>query len=310
LNVLRWFPGVPVFFFISGYLISQSWQNIKTDRVRVFASNRFLRLYPALFVCFFITLASIVGSGYIAAQGITIKQIVIWSVAQLTVVQFYNPDFFRGYGIGVVNGNLWTICVELQFYVLTPLVVWMISKRKWLAIVVCLGSLVLHIVNEHFNPRNTVAWKLFAIMFAPWIYMFIVGAYVASNTALRNYLCSLNPYLVLAAALSTGAVSEHFHLGAGNGSTLPAFLALSTLAMNLAYRQPTLANSILKRNDYSYGIYIYHTPVLNFLVYKGFDSTLPTFLLAIAIVAVLAALSWHLIESPALRRKKATLRTH
>jgi peptidoglycan/LPS O-acetylase OafA/YrhL len=52
LNILGYFPGVPIFFFISGYLIYQSYANIKTpDRLRVFTINRILRLFPALSIC-------------------------------------------------------------------------------------------------------------------------------------------------------------------------------------------------------------------------------------------------------------------
>jgi hypothetical protein len=43
-----------------------------------------------------------------------------WLAAQLTIGQFYNPVFLRGYGLGVLNGSLWTIPLE-QFCVLVPL---------------------------------------------------------------------------------------------------------------------------------------------------------------------------------------------
>ena len=45
------FPGVPIFFFISGYLISRSYE--QTYSVRAYVKSRFLRIYPALWVCFF-----------------------------------------------------------------------------------------------------------------------------------------------------------------------------------------------------------------------------------------------------------------
>lgn len=39
----------------------------------------------------------------------------------MSVVQFYNPDLLRGYGVGVLNGSVWTIPVELQYYAVLPL---------------------------------------------------------------------------------------------------------------------------------------------------------------------------------------------
>ena len=49
LRILGYFPGVPIFFFISGYLISKAFENSPNNIE--YAKNRFLRLYPALIVC-------------------------------------------------------------------------------------------------------------------------------------------------------------------------------------------------------------------------------------------------------------------
>lgn len=53
LSLCDLFPGVIIFFTISGFLITMSWERSKT--VEKYARNRFLRLFPALFVCFIIT---------------------------------------------------------------------------------------------------------------------------------------------------------------------------------------------------------------------------------------------------------------
>jgi len=45
-----------------------------------------------------------------------------WILAQLSVAQFYNPGFMRSYGTGILNASTWTISIELQFYILVPLI--------------------------------------------------------------------------------------------------------------------------------------------------------------------------------------------
>ncbi|MFX5710172.1 acyltransferase family protein, partial [Acinetobacter baumannii] len=36
----------------------------------------------------------------------------------------------RTWGVGAPNGSLWTIAVEIQFYILVPLLVYLIKKWK------------------------------------------------------------------------------------------------------------------------------------------------------------------------------------
>lgn len=306
---LTWFPGVPIFFFISGFLIVKSWENTK-DRPARFVENRFLRLYPALWVCLLFTVVSVFATGYPARQGITASQWATWIFAQMTFVQFYNPDFLRNYGLGVVNGSLWTISVELQFYLLAPLVAWMIRRKNAALYLFCIVSIALHIVNEHFNPRTTTAWKLLTVSFAPWVFMFVFGAMVSMYRPWLDYIKRQNPLALLAAYLVVYGTSIHYRLGGGNGLTLPSFILLAALATNLAFLRPDTAKRWLRDNDISYGLYIYHKPVYNLFIFYGLVSSVGQLCLALLISTLLAVASWKFVEKPALGRKRATIRSN
>jgi peptidoglycan/LPS O-acetylase OafA/YrhL len=87
-------------------------------------------------------------------------------------------------------------------------------------------------------------------------------------------------------------------------------IALAAGACALAIgsaRVPRISH--IQRHDYSYGVYIYHWPVILML-----RAVLPPIgalrltVLAIAVTLVLAALSWHLVEAPALRLVHGWLR--
>ena len=60
------FPGVPIFFTVSGFLIYWSFER-NADHIGSFFKNRFLRIYPGLWVCFAVTLAVLAVFGQISA---------------------------------------------------------------------------------------------------------------------------------------------------------------------------------------------------------------------------------------------------
>ena len=117
-----WLPGVPIFFFVSGFLISKSYEN--NSRIVEYGRNRALRIYPALVLCTILAVASAFMTGYLATQSWGIPEFLAWIASQVTIVQFFSPEFMRGFGSGVLNGSLWTVTVELQFYVLIPCIYW------------------------------------------------------------------------------------------------------------------------------------------------------------------------------------------
>ena len=59
---------------------------------------------------------------------------------------------------------------------------------------------------------------------------------------------------------------------------------------------------ILKKNDISYGVYIFHMPIINFIIYK-YGTGEFQYIVAIISTIIIGALSWVLIERPSLRMK-------
>ena len=77
-----------------------------------------------------------------------------------------------------------------------------------------------------------------------------------------------------------------------------------------AFSAPTLSDRLLRRNDVSYGVYIYHGPVINLLLATGLGAVALRFPLAIALTIALAYGSWRLVEKPALGLKRHPLYQH
>jgi peptidoglycan/LPS O-acetylase OafA/YrhL len=70
----------------------------------------------------------------------------------------------------------------------------------------------------------------------------------------------------------------------------------------------SLSHRLLKENDLSYGIYIYHLVVINVWVEHQWRGTVWHALSIAAVVVALSSASWWLLERPMLRLKKKSLR--
>lgn len=281
--MLEAIPGVPVFFVISGYLVSKSYER---SSLSSYAVNRALRIFPGLWVCLAVSIA-------IASMwGVSFAHAGSWIVGQATFVQFYNPPFLRDFGVGVLNGCLWTIPVELQFYLAVPLIYFAIKTTRGLI----LAILVCAVVNcLYANWGESFAQKLVGVTLPIYLYMFLMGVLLQKNMGfIDRYLKGRLPlwigvYLIVALG---GHIAG---LRAGGNFVNPVqAMALAMLVISAAHAKP-----VTLKYDLSYGIYLYHMPVVNLLLESGHRNAFEVAWLTTA----LALASWLLVERPALGLK-------
>lgn len=311
-------PGVPVFFFVSGFLISKSFE--RNPNPGEYALNRALRIYPGLIVCFAVSVAAAALTGYFNSVRPAPSEWLLWTAAQLSFLQFYNPEFMRHYGVGVLNGSMWTITVELQFYALVPVLYALlrrgVSGGRRANHLLCALVALFWVANALYvagTARYTSAiwFKLVGVSFTPWFYMFLVGVLFQRNCERLlawfggRWALTFVAYCVLA-----GLGSSLLKLNLGNTLGLPLFLALAVATFAAAFSRPQLSDSLLRRNDISYGVYIYHMPVVNLLIALGLAGNAMGFPIALGTTLTCAGLSWKLVEKAAMRWKKHPLYAH
>lgn len=306
LAVFENFPGVPMFFVISGYLISASYER-STD-LKGYATNRALRIYPGLWACILLT---VVTASLFGGISFFHPQALVWFVTQL-VGLIYTPEFLRSYGFGSYNGSLWTIPIELQFYLVLPAIYWVVMKTKrptaglvavWLAFIAL--SYTLFLVFPGLNSdTETRAEKLLRYSFLPQFFLFLTGVVLQRLQAFQSPLIyGKGPLWVAAYLLFVYTVPEF----GGRFLISGMFLAVTTLSM--AYTRPGLAHKALRGNDISYGVYIYHGLLLNIFVELDHFHRVPDLLALIALTVGLAFLSWRVVEEPMIRKKPKTMKS-
>lgn len=297
----EFFPGVPIFFVISGFLVSASFER-NPDLLR-YAGNRIRRLFPGLWTCVALTVAVAMYFGYdfLHPAGL------LWGGTQL-VALIYTPEFLESFGAGTYNGALWTIPVSLQFYVMLPLIYLLLRRTGSFdrGLVVLWGiGLVLALI---FKPMiaavegagEPLGLKLLRYSLVPHAYLFLLGMLLRRLKAHESPLIRGKALLWLA-----GYTALMFAIPDSPLKLVFLPVLLSFVMLSIAFSAGGLTRGVLRRHDISYGVFIYHGLVINIFVELGLTGSAFDVLGVAAVTGVIALVSWHFIERPFLKSRQA-----
>lgn len=307
-EMLDWFPGVRIFFMISGLLVTHSFVRLPT--LTQYCRHRALRIFPGLWVCLAVSFLLAAWQGDLETKSLFLKT-AVWASLQGSFFQFVN--FYVN--PGVTNGVLWSIATELQFYLALPVAAifgsrFVRSRAHATAVIVVLAAASVALHQWTLAHQQQLLPRLFPTLSASLLtngYLFAFGvlAYMWQDRLLplcqNKLLRFLLLYLVIRAALATGGVSAMQVHASMWGLIIYPILGLLVYAFAFSFQQ--LSHGLLKGNDFSYGIYIYHMPVAYASLHLGIEG-LPGLALVTGVVVLLAVASWVLIERPALRFKR------
>lgn len=286
--------GVYIFFAISGFLVAQSWGS-DPHPVR-FLLRRILRIFPGLIVC---TVLSVFVLGpFLTSLPLSNYFFHIHTREYFTnialYITYYLPGVFETNRIAnAVNGSLWSLPVEFSMYLVLALFgILRIPRIGWLA--AALGLMTLSKFWAMQWPDQLIAYRTDVRQ------VVICGVYFWVGAAFFSYKISK----MFSTTSIFGAVIIWLSL-----SRWPEFFVMASwvilpflaLAFGLA-SSPWLSR--LAKYDYSYGIYIYAFPIQQTVAKFWPHMPIGLYLATTGVsTLVLAALSWHWIESPALKLK-------
>ena len=290
---INFFAGVPIFFVVSGYLI---WLSIeRSSDYGSFIRKRFWRLYPELWVAVGIEIISII----ILYNGWKIKDLLVFTLTQGTILQFWTPNSLRGYGCGTPNGTLWTMCVMVQFYVVSWQIYKVLHNKKivqWIMGIVFLVGI--SIVGQFAFERleRDILVKLYDQTIVRYCWLFFFGCFIAEyRDILVKKVLSKYWYILLFIAIVLYLL--HIDINASY-KVIHSLLMVSGL-IGFAYAFPKFEVKV----DISYGIFLYHMIIVNIFINLGLVGNWFYASVVFAITLLISFMSWKTIGTWANKMK-------
>lgn len=287
-------PVLPMFFLVSGYLVTGS--AIRTKAFSTFLLFRIFRIVPALAVE--VALCALVLGPWLTEKSLAAyfsdPLVYRYFLNIVGYAHFFLPGLFTTNPITVVNANLWTLKAEFYCYAFMSVMIisGIVYNRLFVSIItagiICLTVIYIIFGHHTFNFIGLVNWKFLLVTFALGMAAFHWNDWIVISN--RNAIVAVA--LAVAGFLYTPAL-------------VVGLLALIYIVVYIGTKNIYLP-PFLRNGDYSYGIYLFGFPIQQTLVYF-----LPAeyrgggFILALGLPLTLAfaMLSWNLIEKPALRLK-------
>ncbi len=307
--------GVELFFVLSGFLITSILINTKSSPqyFRSFYGRRAVRIFPLYFAVLLVFFYC-PGSMFHAYPFDPTRKIWFFTYLANWKIGFWPVNELTLF---------WSLCVEEQFYLVWPLVVWVTGKRAfpWVCLGVIGASLAAGVGVEFARLPELVVWATSV----PRLQAIVLGSLVAWLVR-QSWLHIVTAQLKLIIPASFGLML----VCALRPSYFPAFHTLTFLICAVAWSALLLhcytcsdglvarimGNRLLRSvGKYSYAIYVLHACIMYYVAnftYHLLGRYISSFPLRLSIIfpvvfacSYLAGfLSWHLFEKHFLKLKK------
>ena len=323
--------GVDLFFALSGFLITGILLDTRkaNNYFTAFYARRVLRIFPLYYSVLIVILvvASVWGH----------RPQVVPLVADQKLYFLYLTNWlvlWKGQWGGNILGHFWSLAVEEQFYLIWPLCVWLLISQRLAKVAV--GASVIALLVRIFWVAHTGPSQAIVMATVTRMDTLLCGALAAilfrqaqTLGVLRRWLPRISCAAILLFIAGVGLV-RLIH-GPGGGSLFVETFGFTLLAVGFAalvlyaaasdgaetISQRALRNGVLTDfGKYSYGIYVYHVPLLGlfeFFIYRWLPHALVlNFWFGVMSFAVVFAVSFYIakVSYECFERRFLALKSH
>lgn len=267
--------GVELFFVLSGFLITGILLKSKAaeNYFSSFYMRRFLRIFP---IYYFVLTVGLLIALHNSWWNSMLPPLEKTRIAYYFYLQNWPIFWAQGNFILGAFGHFWSLAVEEQFYLIWPLVVWLLPESGilWLCtaglvVALPLRIYMVHLYAEDFTAMALTTSRMDGLLVGAMLAIFLrrgqiplrrIYLMLATGGILIGYIAAfhhtelIGTYLYMPTIGITG-----FALMAGG------LLALSQHPILWLHRILTMS-WLRTTGKYSYGMYIYHIPI--YLVFK------------------------------------------
>ena len=289
--------GVQGFFVLSGYLVWSSLE--RSPSLGLYAEKRVRRLLPAYVAVILVSaIAAAILVPAVRADLGALARYLGWNLAFLNFMAPGLPGVFEGNRFTEINGALWTLKIEVMFYLILPVLALLLKvagRFRWVVLVaIYVGAEAWRFTLEQAGATQGGMLVELSRQLPGQMSFFITGM------ALWSWRDRLKWPLLAPLGLALLALS----LAVPQAEPVRA-AGLGLVAVWIAVGLPRLFDAAAF-GDLSYGLYIVHFPIIQCVIAAGlFASPMIGFAVAGAASLVAALLLWWLIERPALRADSA-----
>jgi len=301
------FVGVDIFFVISGYLITRNiFHDVtnKTYSIVDFYNRRIRRIFPALFTVFAFCIIAAFFSSF-PSEAAKISESILSSIFFVSNCLFYSQSgyFDRNSETNPLL-HMWSLSVEEQFYVIFPIVIYLIRDFSDRARILLLSAATIaSLLYSIWMVFIDSAAAFFLVQFRAW--ELLIGSLLAIS-AIPNLVRQWQAELVGVSGIALIVISVVL---ISPNTPFPGLAALApclgaAAVIHSGAATTTLAGRILAFFPIrfvgliSYSLYLWHWPLVVFYrLFVNQPSRIEKGALLV-ICTVAATVSWKFIEKP------------